>query len=238
MLVEVKEFHLNFHGKNLYLISEKGFTYKMSHKEKSCVEMSRKKAGILAVAVLAVAFLLGGCGVGKESEAGKEGGAGTVASESWAYVHEDTTEILRLYEDGRAIYKGNAYSFEKSDDFLNLHGEKGEELKLRYAVKNDGMLLYEATTYHYVSGPSSEGLVGLWKGGEEDRLSYEFTDKGTYLEDGVFPGHYTLDEGAGTIKLMYNDHFEDIYLYYTLSDGELTIEYPWPLVHTVQTAAE
>lgn len=152
------------------------------------------------------------------------------SAEKWAYIHDPAAEILSLGSDGRASYQGKTYQYAKDDSFLTLTDSDGQQLKLRYEMKKDTMLLYQTTVYHYVSGESADQLVGLWKGGEEDRLSYEFTSKGTYLEDGVFPGHYLVDEEKGTIKLAYNDHFEDTYLYYRLEDGNLIIEYPWPMV--------
>ena len=66
----------------------------------------------------------------------------------------------------------------------------------------------------------------------DEKYSYEFTEKGTFYEDQNFPGHYQVDESDHSIKLMYNDQFEDTYLYYSLDGDVLTIEYPWSMVPT------
>lgn len=209
----------------------------------------KKKQGILMTLVLAAMLLLMGCGTSGEgagSATESKGAAQAAVQESdpgddpsaehWAYIHDPSVEVLRIGEDGQAVYKGQKYKCEKDDTYITLTDDEGQTQKLRYEMKKDKMLLYETTVYHYVSGKSSDQLIGLWQGGEGDRLSYEFTEKGTYLEDGVFPGHYLLDEEKGTIKLAYNDHFEDTYLYYKLEDGKLTIEYPWPMIPVSQEA--
>ncbi len=134
-----------------------------------------------------------------------------------------------MENDGKAVYKGNTYEYSKDEQFFTLTDEQGNVLKMRYTEDKDGMLLYETTTYQYAGEGEADGLIGLWEN-ESQHWSYEFTVKGTFLEDGVFPGYYILDEEAGTIKLIYNDHFEDTYVYYSIEDGELTVEYPWPMV--------
>lgn len=210
--------------------------------------MKSRRSVVLGTLVICMALLFGGCdpktetgdnqtGTNTENRLPNKneqtGDQAEFEGESWAYNHEPGVEILRLGNDGKAVYKGKSYQYEKDDNYLNFHAE-GDEVRLRYAMKKDNLVIYEKTVYHYVSGNASEEepLVGLWQGGEEDRLSYEFTQKGTYLEDGVFPGHYLVDAQQGTIKLMYNDHFEDTYIYYSFEDGKLVIEYPWPLVRT------
>jgi hypothetical protein len=63
-----------------------------------------------------------------------------------------------------------------------------------------------------------------------EKMVLLFTDKGTFLEDGYFPGYYTVDEANSTLKLVYNDQFEDTICYFRLEGDKLYIEYPWPMV--------
>ncbi|MBO4415420.1 MAG: hypothetical protein J5824_05495 [Lachnospiraceae bacterium] len=154
---------------------------------------------------------------------------------SWAAIYESDKEILSFEKGGTAVYKGTEYdSYLIDDNFITFQGK--EELKSRYVMKRKKMLLYETKEYQretvegaYQDVP--EGSVeGLWS--FDENVSFEFTEKGTFYEDRNFPGHYLVDEEAHTIKLMYNDHFEDIYLYYTIEGDVMKIEYPWSLVPT------
>ena len=155
--------------------------------------------------------------------------------ESWAYVHDPGTEVLRLCEDGTAMFEGKNYKYAQDDQFITLTDDKNSVQKMRYVIQKDQMLLYQTTIYHYDGSGEHNGIEGVWKGGEANRMSYEFTDQGTFMEDEVFPGHFAVDEEKGTIKLMYNDHFADTYLYYKLDGDELTVEYPWPMVKTQES---
>jgi hypothetical protein len=204
------------------------------------VKKSKKLISLVCV-LLSAALTFGGCDHGGGSSSSESAAQGNTTidenAESWAYIHESTKEILRLGSDGRAIFHGNAYDYSRDGDFLILKDADGTETKMRFIEKREGqMLLYERTEYHYAGSSQPNGIIGFWQGGPEDRLSYEFTAKGTYLEDGTWPGHFTEDQENGTIKLMYNDHFEDAYLYYELKDGKLIIDYPWPMVRTESPA--
>ena len=197
-------------------------------KDEAVQEM--KKISRIALGCLLLCLLLAACTKDPKKE------TEVVPCESWAYNHEPEKEILRLQEDGKAVFKGQEYSYSKDDQFITLTDDKNQSLKLRYKMTKEGMFLYEQTTYHLDGLGEPNGIIGVWVGGPEDRMSYEFTENGTFREDGYFPGHYLVDEAAGTIKLMYNDHFEDTYIYYVLNDKELFVEYPWPMVTTVTEA--
>lgn len=154
---------------------------------------------------------------------------------SWAAIYEETVESLSFNPDGSATYKGTKYdSYTVDDNFITLKGS--EEVKMRYVMKRKKMLLYDSKLYKYITvagtydGPEAGSLVGLWR--YDNHYSYEFTEKGTFYEDENFPGHYSVNEEDHTIKLMYNDQFEDTYLYYSLDGDMLTIEYPWSMVPT------
>ncbi len=207
--------------------------------------MKKKKRIILCCVLTCLVFAFGGCaGTVKESSEeswtdGQEAGTEGDRAESWAYIHEPGTEILRLENDGKAVYKGENYDYIKDEGFITLTDGQGRDLKMRYVEEEGSMLLYERTAYQYreVDGVKRDGLIGLWED-EEEHWTYEFTAKGTFLEDKIFPGYYFVDEEAGTIKLVYNDHFEDTYVYYQIDGDELIIEYPWPMVRTTDAAAD
>ncbi len=193
---------------------------------------------ILTCVLLSAVLTLGGCTKEKNTAQGnttsaEENANVVVGGQSWAYVHEPETEILKLGENGKAVFKGKIYSYVQDGDFLKFTDDDGNETKVRFTKGLAGkMNLYERTEYHYAGISKPDGIIGYWAGGEEDRLSYEFTTKGTYLEDGIFPGYYSEDPENGTIKLMYNDHFEDTTIYYEVNGDKLIIDYPWPLVET------
>ena len=197
--------------------------------------MTRKRNNliILICVLLSAVLMLGGCTKENEKSTAPSNTVGHELLASWAYIHEPETEILSFMTDGIAFYHGREYSYSQDGDFLTLTDENGTETTMRFVQVREGkMLLYERTEYHYAGTSKPDGIIGYWAGGPEDRLSYEFTTKGTYLEDGTFPGHYSEDPENGTIKLMYNDHFEDTLIYYTVDGDKLTIDYPWPMGQT------
>lgn len=157
-------------------------------------------------------------------------GCGAV-TEDWAYIHEPETTVLSLSDNGKAIYKGEKYNYVKDDTFFTLT-RGGEELKLRYLMDGDKMVLYEKSTYTYDGEGSPDGIVGVWK--QDNGWLYEFTADGSFSEESIFFGHYTVDESNGTIKLMYSDPIEDALLYYEFDGDDLVIDYPWPMVHTTK----
>ena len=172
---------------------------------------------VLAFCILAFA----GCGKKKSKE--------TV--DQWAYPHDTETPVLSLYKDGTATFKKQNYKkYELENNEIRLFDDKGLALAMTYVDQGETRYLFEKTVYHYNTTFGSDGstIVGVWE--SDERLSFEFTDRGTFLEDGVLPGYYTVDEEKGTIRLVYNEPIDDAVLYYTLQDGNLTIEYPWPMV--------
>ena len=92
-------------------------------------------------------------------------------------------------------------------------------------------LLYETFVYEYTGEGEPSGVLGTWQE-VNGNLSFEFTDKGTFREDYYSPGYYSVDEENGVIKLVYNDHYADTYIYYKLDGRFLTVDYPWPVVPT------
>ena len=190
-----------------------------------------KRNRLITLGCLIICLMILACGCEKEPKQDHK-----TTGESWAYVHDTVTEILWLGENGKATFKGEEFNYVKDDNFITLTDKNQKTLKMHYSMNKEQMLLYEIMDYHFVAeegGPDKpNGLVGIWKGGEEDRMSYQFTEEGAFLEDEHFPGYYSVDEENGMIKLMYVDHFTDTYIYYHLNGTQLTVEYPWPMVKT------
>ena len=179
----------------------------------------RKNFGIAAMALLILgAGLLAGCGEQKGELSGK-----------WGYIHDPETVILSVKDNGKAVYKGEKYDAQMDGTFLTLTDADGETLRLRYTKDEKEFYLYEPCTYNYMDEGTPDGLLGNWYD-PDTRWSFEFTDSGTFIEDGYFPGYYEIDETNGVIHLVYNDHFYDTTLYYRVEGSELTIEYPWSMV--------
>ncbi len=145
----------------------------------------------------------------------------------WAYIHDKETAVLELKSNGSAVYNNEKYSFTEDGQYIILSSGKDKQ-KLRYELVKDDLYLYEPATYIYASEGEPDGLIGVWA--NENKWSYEFTKEGTFREDGYFPGYYTVDEANSTIKLVYNDHFEDTTIYYSLDGNRLLVEYPWRMV--------
>jgi len=170
------------------------------------------------------------------------------AAESWAYIYDKSKEILRLNDDGTAYYVSRVYengkqvshenvysSYIKDDEYITLKSADGEEVKLRFKKNGDELLLYERIIF----GLSTEdqknknGLYGAWYNIYNTGMYFKFSDTGTFLEDGIFSGNFTVDESEGTIALDYADPYsEDIKMYYALIDNLLLVDYPWQMVPT------
>lgn len=180
--------------------------------------MNKRKFVSLLLIVSILSLCLIGCG--KKSDSKQVG--------KWAYIHDTETAVLILKEDCSAIFKGKSYSFEDDGSYLTLKASN-EELKMKYEMVNGDMYLYETNVYTYVGDGTPDGLVGVWRNAP-NKWEFEFTDKGTFKEDTYFPGYYTVNEENSSIKLVYNDHFEDTIILYSINGNELTIQYPWRMV--------
>lgn len=171
----------------------------------------------LLLSVLLIVFVLCGCG--------KNANVGPIAGE-WAYIHDTQTAAFVVKNDGKAILDKVSYTAAADDTYITLKDSDGNEEKLKYVLDKDGMLLYKNTTYTF-SGDTPSGIIGTWT---HDKWSFEFTEEGTFIEDGYFPGYYVVDEADKSIKLIYNDHFEDTTVYYEMNGNELLLQYPWRMV--------
>lgn len=180
--------------------------------------MKKRKNFIALVLTFLSLMLLNGCG---EKAAGPLDG-------DWAYIHEDNVTVLSI-NGSKAEYDGYKFSCSVDDEYIHLKGN-GKDQDFRYEMTNDGFLLYKKAVYEYSGEGTPESVIGTWE--NPNKWSYEFTEEGTFNEDGYFPGYYSVDEAAGTIKLVYNDHFVDTTIFYTLEGTTLTIDYPWEMVKT------
>jgi hypothetical protein len=184
------------------------------------ISMKVKKMLALFLILAACAMAFAGCGKSKKK-----------AKEEWAYPHDTKVPVLSFYEDGTARFKKKDYKrYEIGDNVIKLFDENDAVLEMVFVDKEETRYLLEKTVYHYNKqfGEDNTKLQGVWE--SDDNYSFEFTEKGTFLEDGVLPGYYYADEEKGTIRLVYNDPVDDAVLYYSLENGDLIIEYPWPLV--------
>lgn len=181
----------------------------------------------IAVFLIALLVLLAGCGSVELSPEAEE------LQGEWAYVHTKDFASLVLKPNGKAVFENDDYTYDCKDGRLILTDSHGDQLSMRYALEDGGLVIYKQSTYTYSSLTEPDGVVGLW-GDEDDNWSFEFTEDGTFREDGYFPGYYTVNEDEGTIKLVYNDQFEDTVIYYSIDGYEMTVEYPWPMVPVVK----
>ena len=161
--------------------------------------------------------------------------AGCSGYESWAYIYEPDKEAFRMYKNGKAVLDGTDYTYIKDEQYITLKDKDGVETKMRYEMDKDQMLIYKRAVYQYAGEEEQNGLIGTWKA--ENGWSYEFTDNGTFREDAYFPGYYMVDEENSRIKLAYNDHFYDTYIYYSLDGDKLTVDDPWPMMKTQKESA-
>ncbi|MDF2943452.1 MAG: hypothetical protein K0S01_2310 [Herbinix sp.] len=179
------------------------------------------------LAIVLILLLMTACGKNENVTAKSNEALGICGS--WAYIHDKETPIAVFREDGTAQYEGKDYSFECESQFIKLKDTDGETIQLRYVLDDEGMYLYSNNTYTFSGEGEPDGLVGEWSCAEKN-WSYSFTEAGTFMEDGYFPGYYTVDDENSTFKLVYNDQFEDTVCYFRLEENKLHIEYPWRMV--------
>ena len=165
-------------------------------------------------------LLLAGCGGGNVNSYTQK------LAGNWANTYDENVVDVVFRRNATAVYEGRECTFTADEQYITLTGDDGRETRLRYAFEGKTLYLYKEAKY---SCTDHDGIVGLWTG-DNGKWSYEFTENGTFKEDGYFPGYYTVDESAGTFKLIYNDHFEDTVCYFTIDGDVLTVDYPWPMV--------
>lgn len=191
-----------------------------------CPAASRKAKNMKRFAALTLALtLLLLCACGTNATLTDEAKA---LCGSWAYIHDDETAVLVLKANGNAVFHGAKYTYNCDKAHVTLTASDGTQLAMRYSLDGDKLYLYEHTTYTFSGDGSPDGIVGTWT--ETGNRSFEFKDDGSFIEDGCFVGSYSVNDTDGSIKLVYEDEFEDTTLYYHTDGAKLTIEYPWPMV--------
>lgn len=190
-----------------------------------------KKTKILSVFLLLLLILITASACKRSKSKGALSGEAQKICGSWAYNHEKEKAVAVFHEDGNAEYEGKKYTFECDNEFIHMKDHDGDELQIRYVKDKDGIYLYTKKTYSFNGDEEPDGLIGEWICAETN-WSFYFSTAGTFLEDGYFPGYYTVDKEKSTIKLKYTETFEDTLCYYQLNGKELTIEYPWRMVPT------
>lgn len=145
----------------------------------------------------------------------------------WAYIHDSKTVALTI-SGNKAEVDGQKCSVTAEGDILKLTAKDGTNYEIGPSDTKGQIILYKFTTYEYSGEGTPDGLVGIWKSKED--WSFEFTDQGTFKEDGYFPGYYSEDKENKTFSLVYNDHFVDTVCGYSIEGNNLTVKYPWPMV--------
>jgi hypothetical protein len=174
--------------------------------------------------LLVLAIMLLGVGCGKTSV--QQNLYEKALLGDWAYIHDLDTTQASFHEDGTAKFEGQKYTYTCDEEKIHLTDKKDATKDLRYVLNGEQMVVYIPGTYTIQDDSKGEGIVGVWYC-EEKKWTYEFTDKGTFMEDGALTGYYMVDEQAGTVKLVYGEALEDTVFYYKLTEDGLFIEYPW-----------
>ncbi len=178
--------------------------------------MGSKKATTAGCIVLTALLLLMGCGE-KEKSGPYEG--------KWAYNHDADKTAMRIEADGQAKLDGTRYTYTEDENGLLLTDRNGEEVRVKFKDNENEVFVYKPM--YFTAEGASDGVVGVWKCGNN---SFEFSSKGTFMEDGYFPGYYFVDEEKGEIKLAYTEVFEDTVIPFELTDTGLKLDYPWVMV--------
>lgn len=148
---------------------------------------------------------------------------------NWAYNHDLGTKVASFQKNGKAGFEGKKYDFTCDGSYIYFTDHAGEVMKLRYVQeKEDVVDIYIKSTYVLEDGTAPTGVEGVWICPEK-KWTFEFTAKGTFLEDGVLTGYYFVDESAGTIRLAYEKVLSDTVFYYTLTSEGMIVEYPWTM---------
>jgi len=185
----------------------------------------RIKINFIMIAILS-AVCLAGCG----KETIQQNTDEIALHGEWYYVHDENETVAVFSEDGSAKFEGGKYQYTCDGEYINLTDKDGAVKKLRYISDGDKrMYVYIQSVYTRQPEGNDSGIVGVWRS-EEKGWAYEFTSKGTFMEDDVLTGYYEVDEETHTIKLMYEKALADTIFYYELADDELAVEYPWLMI--------
>lgn len=147
---------------------------------------------------------------------------------NWAYNHDKETSVAIFRGDRTSEFEGKKSTFTCDGEYIYLT-EDGKTEKYHYTLKNGSELeIYKKSTYILEEAGVEGTIIGVWVC-PETSLSFEFTSKGTFLEDNAFTGYYSVDEEAGVVHLGYELHLPDAEFYYHLDGDRMDVEYPWAM---------
>ena len=153
----------------------------------------------------------------------------------WAFAEKPDDPVLRINEDGSAVYGGLDCAWEDDGQFLLLTNAAEETIRIRYLVTEKQVYLYVNIGYTRKEETAGEGIIGVWNQDGSEKSFFEFTANQRFLEDGVFDGTYEVDYENGSFKLIYPMYFDDTLCYFRQDEDHMTVEYPWPLKKTAAT---
>lgn len=195
-----------------------------------------RTGAVIFSALMIMVFMITACGAEKaasQNEYEKE------LLGKWAYIHEPDEMVAVFRDNGSAEFEKQKYQYSSDGQFISMINEAGENMNLRYKQNGDRMYIYIQSVYTREPDTDGEGVVGVWRC-QEKNWTFEFSPKGTFMEDGAMTGYYEVNEvnkvneententeDTGTIKLMYGEALEDTVLYYQLREDGLFVEYPW-----------
>lgn len=200
-----------------------------------------RKAAILCLLFALILCLAAGCEDKNKDDGKTDEKIDENIAERWAVAGENDTAVMTFYKDGTAVFYGTKYkSYAVEGSFLRFTSEDGTVTSVRYYDEQDeqgksSRFVYRSSEYKRAVETLStlvsddDPLVGVWKNGG---LSFQFSNKGTFMEDGVLPGHYKVVQvgDENNIVLSYDGHLPDTVLFYKLDGDTLTVDYPWALV--------
>lgn len=150
---------------------------------------------------------------------------------NWAYNHDKETSVAIFRGDRTSEFEGKKSTFTCDGEYIYLTEDEKTE-QYHYTLKNDSeMDFYKKSTYVLEQAGVDGTIVGVWNCSETG-LSFEFTAKGTFLEDNTFTGYYTVNEETGMVHLNYEMYLPATDFYYHLDGDKLYVEYPWIMVKT------
>ena len=188
-----------------------------------------KKKAIVRInsIILVIMFALCMAGCGKEDI--QQNSDEIALHGEWYYVHDEKETVAVFSEDGSAKFEGTKYRYTCDGEYINLTDEDGNVKKLRYMSEGNKMYVYIQSTYTRQPEGGGSGIVGMWLC-EDKGWTFEFSAKGTFMEEGAMTGYYEVNEEAHTVKLMYGEALADTVFFFELKENELFVEYPWLMI--------
>lgn len=177
------------------------------------------------IIIILLALCMAGCGKEEIQQNSDE----IALHGEWYYVHDENETVAVFSEDGSAKFEGVKYQYTCDGEYIHLTDKDGAVKKLRYLSKDNKMYVYIPSTYTRQAEGGGSGIVGVWLC-EDKGWTFEFSDKGTFMEEGAMTGYYEVNEEAHTVKLMYGEALADTVFFYELTENELEVEYPWLMI--------